>query len=148
MTSRAVRARLTYPWIRGFATAFLLTVVTVDAQRPAPAAIALEVRSTVPEMVLRVQVSAHDGAAFGLAVWNGAPGSVSHDGSLGTGTTPLIVSVSNTRGRIRLAVSANEPPIRVTLYGDTARPPRVVGMGRLLDVVRDSLGNVTVTPGK
>lgn len=148
MTSRSVRARLTPPGIRYLAAAFLLTAHAVDAQRPAPAAISLEVRSTVPEMVLRVQVTAHDGAAFGLAVWNGAPGSVSQDGGQGTGTTPLIVSVSNTLGRIRLAVSANEPPIRVTLYGDAARPPSVLGTGRVLDVVRDSLGNVTVTPGK
>ncbi len=130
--------------------AALLAGHSAAAQRPAPepAAISLEVRSTVPEMVLRVQVSAHDGAAFGLAVWNGAPGSVSQSGGQGTGTTPLIVSVSNTRGRIRLAVSPSEPPIRVTLYGDAARPPTVLGTGRVLDVVRDSLGNVTVTPSK
>jgi hypothetical protein len=117
--------------------------------KPAPpAAISLEVRSTVPEMVLRVQVSAHDGAVFGLAVWNGAPGSVAQNGSRGSGTTPLIVSIPNNVGRIRLAVSANEPPLRVTIYGDTAKPPRVLGAGRVLDVVRDSLGGVTVTPGK
>jgi hypothetical protein len=127
--------------------ALLLAPDAVRAQRADPAPISLEVRSTVPETVLRVQVSAHDGAEFGLAVWNGAPGSVAQTGSRGSGTTPLIVNASKL-GRIRLAVSANEPPIRVTIYGDAAKPPRVLGTGRVLDVVRDSLGVVTVTPGK
>jgi len=110
------------------------------AKPAAPAPIALEVRSTVRDMVLRVQVSAFDGAAFGLAVWNGAPGTVAQLGSTGVGTTPLIVTVSPPTGRIRLEVSANEPPIRVTLFDDTAKAPAVLATGRAIEVLRDSTG--------
>lgn len=122
----------------------VIAVIAAGFGMAQAAPISLEVRSTVPDMVLRVQVSAHDGAGFGLAVWNGAPGSVAQNGNQGSGTTPLIVSIPNNLGRIRLAVSANEPPIRVTVYGDTAKPPKVLATGRTLDVVRDSLGKVTV----
>jgi hypothetical protein len=117
----------------------LLAASGMGAQ-PVAKPISLEVRSTVRDMVLRVQVSAHEGAAFGLAVWNGAPGTVAQQGSRGVGTTPLIVSVSPPMGRIRLEVSANEPPIRVTLLDDTAKVPAVLALGRAIDVVRDSTG--------
>jgi len=120
---------------------------TATGQTPAKTAapVSLEVRSMVPNVVLHVHVTGSGGAKFGLSVWNGAPRTVAQEGDSGSGTTPLIVHISNTRGRIRLEVSPNETPIRVTLFGDTARLPKALGLGRTLDVVRDSLGNVHVS---
>ena len=125
-----------------------LLCASISGAQSAVKPIALEVRSTVAGQVLHVNVSAHDGAAFGLAVWNGAPGTVSQKVNAGTGTSRLIVTVSPPAGRIRLAVSAKEAPIRVTFLDDTAKTPRVLGTGRTLDVVRDSSGSITVTPPK
>jgi len=108
--------------------------------------IALVVRSTVPGVVLNVNVSAR-GTGFALAVFNGAPGSVTFDGkrNSGTGSTPTVVTVDAKPGWVRMSVSANEPPIRVSVLNDTTRR-ELVATGRSIDAVRDSVGNLTLIP--
>ena len=126
--------------MRRLAVALTFAVATQAAAQTAakPTEISLEVRSTAPGQVLTVDVMAHDGASYGLAVYNGAPGSVSQTGLSGKGTTPLIISMSPSPGRIRVQLGANFPEIRVFVQGDTAHAI----LGHNIDIVRDSLGGI------
>jgi hypothetical protein len=120
----------------------LMTVASVASGQSA-APISLEVRSTGTG-VYNVSVT-NSGTRFGLAVYNGAPGSVTFDGKRGIGTTPTIVTVDTKPGWVRIAVSANEPPIRVSVMNDTTRKD-LIAVGRSIDAVRDTLGNLTLIP--
>src|SRR5258707_742915 len=125
----------------------LLLVFSLARRAQAQAApISLVVRSTSPGVVLNVSVTS-SGTGFGLAVYNGAPGSVRFDGKRGIGTTPTVVAVDAKPGWVRMSVAANEPPIRVTVLNDSTRKD-LVAVGRSIEAVRDTLGSLTLVQSK